>query len=106
MTAGVAKLSLEYSSLTLAIVPVAVQVSVRLEPTVHFSPPLGAVRAKAPRILKPALESSKTVESFTSVTRTRTVAEMALGTVQAKGPVFGAEAALRVGAEKLSSSNS
>src|SRR5437867_950584 len=102
ITVAVAKLSFEYSSLTLGIVPVVVQVIVRLDATVHSSPPLGAIRVRAPRILKSALESSKTVESFTSVTRTRTVAEMLSGTVQANVPVFGAEAAIRMGVVKLS----
>src|SRR2546426_1062597 len=97
ITVVVAKLSFEYSSLTLATDPVLVQVIVRLEPTVHFSPPLGAVRTKAPRILKSAFESSKTVESFTSVTRTRTVAERSSGTVQANVPVFGVEATITFG---------
>src|SRR2546425_9454667 len=83
ITIAVEKLSFEYSSLTLAIVPVAVQVIVRLDATVHCSPPLGAVTVRAPRILKSASEPSETVESFTSVTRTRTVAEMLFGTVQA-----------------------
>src|SRR5207249_5009495 len=102
ITVAVAKLSFEYSSLTLGIVPVAVQVIVRLDATVHCSPPLGAVTVRAPRILKSALESSKTVESFTSVTRTRTVAEMSFGTVQANDPVFGVEAAIKIGVVKLS----
>src|SRR2546425_10825260 len=94
---AVAKLSFEYSSLPLAIVPVAVQVIVRLDATVHCSPPLGAVTVRAPRILKSASEPSETVESFTSVTRTRTVAEMLFGTVQANDPVFGVEAAIKIG---------
>src|SRR5947199_1543343 len=102
MTVAVAKFSFEYSSLTLGIVPVAVQVIVRLDATVHCSPPLGAVTVRAPRILKSALESSRTVESFTSVTRTRTVAEMSFGTVQAKDPVFGVAAAIKIGVVKLS----
>ena len=102
ITVAVAKLSFEYSSLTLGIVPVAVQVIVRLDATVHCSPPLGAVTVRAPRILKSALESSRTVESFTSVTRTRTVAEMSFGTVQANDPVFGVEAAIKIGVVKLS----
>src|SRR5207244_5505112 len=102
ITVAVAKLSFEYSSLTLGIVPVAVQVIVRLDATVHCSPPLGAVTVRAPRILKSALESSKTVESFTSVTRTRTVAEMSFGTVQANDPVFGVEATIKIGVVKLS----
>src|SRR5437899_10991879 len=101
ITIAVAKLSFEYSSLTLAIVPVAVQVIVRLDATVHCSPPLGAVTVRAPRILKSASEPSKTVESFTSVTRTRTVAEMSFGTVQANDPVFGVEAAIKIGVVKL-----
>src|SRR5207245_10405143 len=88
--------------LTLSAVPVAVQVLVRLEPTVHFSPPLGAVTVKAPRILKSASEPSETVESFTSVTRTRTVAEMLFGTVQANVPVFGVEAATKIGVAMVS----
>src|SRR2546428_9692956 len=99
---AVAKLSFEYSSLTLAIVPVAVQVIVRLDATVHCSPPLGAVTVRAPRILKSASEPSETVESFTSVTRTRTVAEMLFGTVQANDPVFGVEAAITIGDVQLS----
>src|SRR5206468_9441802 len=65
-------------------------------------PQLGAVTVMAPRMLKSALESSRTVESFTSVTRTRTVAEMSFGTVQANDPVFGVEAAIKVGVVKLS----
>src|SRR5437899_8803150 len=102
ITVAVAKLSFEYSSLTLGIVPVAVQVIVRLDATVHCSPPLGAVTVRAPRILKSALESSKTVESFTSVIRTRTVAEMSFGTVQANDPAAGVEAAIKIGVVKLS----
>src|SRR5207244_8025175 len=89
ITIAVAKLSFEYSSLTLAIVPVAVQVIVRLDATVHCSPPLGAVTVRAPRILKSASEPSKTVESFTSVTRARSVAEGWFVTVTGNAPVFG-----------------
>src|SRR5207244_12417052 len=84
---------------------VAVQVIVRLEPTVHFSPPLGAVTVKAPRILKSASEPSETVESFTSVTRTRTVAEMLFGTLQANVPVLGVEAAPTIGAARSQSAD-
>src|SRR2546422_7015114 len=94
--------SLESSGLGWGVGRVRARVIARLGPTVHFSPPLGAVRARAPRILKSAFESSKTVESFTFVTRTRTVAERSSGTVQANVPVFGAEAVVRVGVVKLS----
>src|SRR2546422_616813 len=97
ITVVVAKLSFEYSSLTLAIVPVAVQVIVRLEPTVHFSPPLGAVTARAPRILKFVFEVRKASALLTSLTRTRTVAEMVSGTVQPNVPVFGVEATITFG---------
>src|SRR2546429_161368 len=94
---GVAKLSFEYSSFTLGIVPVVVQVIVRLSPTVQTSPPLGAVRARAPRILKFEFEEPKALRLLTSLTRTRTVAEMVSGTVHANVPVFGVEAMITFG---------
>src|SRR2546422_459119 len=94
---GVVKLSFEYSSLTLGIVPVVVQVIVRLCPTVQTSPPFGAVRPKAPRILKFVFEVAKASELLTSLTRTRTVAEMLSGTVQDDVPVFGVEAMITFG---------
>src|SRR5439155_996442 len=97
ITVAVAKLSFEYSSLTLGIVPVAVQVIVRLDATVHSSPPLGAVTPRAPRILKLVLEARKASELLTSLTRTRTVAEMLSGTVQENVPVFGVEATITFG---------
>ena len=84
ITVAVAKLSLEYSSFTLAIVdPVVVQVIWRVEPTTHSSAPLGAERMNPPRMLKLALLSSKTVASAVLVTRTLTVVEASSGTVQA-----------------------
>src|SRR5207302_228125 len=97
ITVAVAKLSFEYSSFTLATEPVRVQVIARLDPTVHTSPPFGPVTVRAPWILKLASEASKTVESFTSLTRTRTVAEMVSGTVHANVPVFGVEAMITFG---------
>src|SRR2546428_12841706 len=98
---AVAKLSFEYSSLTLAIVPVAVQVIVRLDATVHCSPPLGAVTVKAARILKAASDASETVESLASVIRTLTVVEMSSGTVQANVPAVGGEAAVMIGRKRV-----
>src|SRR5437870_11712885 len=97
ITIGVAKLSFEYSSLTLGIVPVVVQVIVRLAPTVQTSPPFGAVTPKAPRILKFVFEARKASELLTSLTRTRTVAEMLSGTVQENVPVLGVEATITFG---------
>src|SRR5207245_1592250 len=79
---AVTKLSAEYSSLTLAIVPILVQVMFRFSPTIHVSPPFGTVRVTAPRILKFDPELAVTVASATFVIRTRTVAEIASGTVQ------------------------
>src|SRR2546430_16168203 len=97
ITIGVVKLSFEYSSLTLGIVPVVVQVIVRLSPTVQTSPPFGAVRVKAPRILKFVFEVAKASELLTSLTLTRTVVEMLFGTVQPNVPVFGVEATITFG---------
>src|SRR5947199_10714018 len=94
---GVVKLSVEYSSLTLGIVPVVVQAIVRLSPTVQTSPPFGAVTPKAPRILKFVFEARKASELLTSLTRTRTVAEMLFGTVQPNVPVFGVGALITFG---------
>src|SRR3989442_10523515 len=100
---AVAKLSLEYSSFTLAIVdPVVVQAIWRVEPTTHSSAPLGAERMKPPRMVKLALESSKTVASAVFVTRILTVVEALSGTVQAKLPVLATEAAISVAVAKLS----
>ena len=73
----------EYSSFTLAIDPIRVQVMFRFSPTIHVSPPLGAVRVTAPWILKFDPELDVTLVSSTFVIRTRTVAEIASGTVQA-----------------------
>src|SRR2546425_919804 len=59
---------------------------VRVSPTIHVSPPLGAVRARAPRILKFAGELCVTVASLLRVILTLTVVEIASGTAQAKLP--------------------
>ena len=75
--------SVEYSSFTFAIDPVLVQVMFREEPTVHASPPFGAVRVSEPLIVKVALEAAVTVASAFKVIRTFTLVEIASGTVQA-----------------------
>src|SRR5205809_3332392 len=59
---------------------------VRVSPTAHVSPPLGAVRARAPRILKFAGDVEVTAVSLLRVILTLTVVEIASGTVQAKVP--------------------
>src|SRR2546430_12161847 len=73
--------SVEYSSLTLTIVPVFVQVMFWLEPATQISPVFGEVRVSEPLIAKAALESSVTVASAFRVIRTFTVVEIASGTV-------------------------
>ena len=80
MRIGVTKLSFEYSIFTLAIDPCRVQVMFRLDPTVHPSPPTGAVRASEPLTVK-AAESAATVASVACFTRTLTVLAMASATV-------------------------
>ena len=82
------KLSLEYSSLTLVMAPVEDQVTSSLVETSHSSPPLGAVRVSVRwvRMVKSASETSLTSASLASLTRTRTVVEASLGTVQLKVP--------------------
>src|SRR2546422_845927 len=77
---------LEYSSFTLAIEPVFVQVMFWTVLTPHFSPPLGAVTVREPTILKFASEVSTTVTSAVLVTRTLTVELMLSGTVHAYVP--------------------
>src|SRR5437870_6005540 len=74
---------LEYSSFTLAIEPVFVQVMFWTVLTPHFSPPLGAVTVREPTILKFASEVSTTVTSAVLVTRTLTVELILSGTVHA-----------------------
>src|SRR3989442_14164246 len=59
---------------------------VRTSPTIQVSPPLGAVRAREPRILKFACDVCVTVASLLRVILTLTVVEIASGTVQAKLP--------------------
>src|SRR5216117_2133321 len=93
----------EYSSFTAPRVPALVQVMVWVEPTTHVSPPLGAVRAREPRILKFAGDVWVTVASLLRVTLTLTVVEIASGTVQAKlPPAAGVEAVIKIGVTKLS----
>src|SRR6058998_661729 len=77
---------LEYSSFTLAIEPVFVQVMFWTVLTPLFSPPLGAVTVREPTILKFASEVSTTVTSAVLVTRTLTVELMLSGTVHAYVP--------------------
>src|SRR5207245_321401 len=96
------KLSLEYSSLTLGIVPEVVQAIVWVVLIFQPSPPFGVVTAKAPWILKFASELSVAFGSATSVTRTFTVVEIASGMVQVYEPVFGAEALMTVAVTKSS----
>src|SRR2546427_83523 len=98
MRIGVTKLSFEYSIFTLAIDPCRVQVIFRVDPTVHASPPTGAVRASEPLIVKAALESSETVVSAVLVTRTFTLEEAMSGTVHAYVPAAAAvEDVIRLG---------
>src|SRR2546429_6978672 len=74
-----------------------------VEPTIHVSPPLGAVRAREPRILKFAGDVEVTVASLLRVILTLTVVEIASGTVQAKlPPAAGVEAVIKIGVTKLS----
>src|SRR2546430_2402028 len=74
ITVAVAKLSLEYSSFTLATVPVAVQVIGFVLATFHFSPPLGLSSVIKDVILKGASERSVASGAVPSATRTFTVA--------------------------------
>src|SRR2546425_270690 len=96
------KLSLEYSSLTLGIVPEVVQATVRVVLIFQASPPFGVVTVKAPWILKFASELSEAAGSETSVTLTFTVVEIASGMVQVYEPVFGVGAMITVAVAKLS----
>src|SRR2546426_1791 len=98
----------EYSSFTAPSVPALVQVMVWVEPTTHVSPPLGAVRAREPRILKFAGDVWVTVPSLLRVILTLTVVEIASGTVQAKLPpaAGGERVMVWTSAAKLSRENS
>src|SRR5437870_13308462 len=78
--------SLGYSSFTLAIEPVFVQVMFWTVLPPPSSPPLGAVTVREPTILKFASEVSTTVTSAVLVTRTLTVELMLSGTVHAYVP--------------------
>src|SRR2546427_11669950 len=80
---------LEYSSFTLAIEPVLVQVMVWTVPTPHFSPPLGAVTVREPTILKFAYDVSVTVASPGHGTRTFAAAVMVIWNVHADAPAGG-----------------
>src|SRR2546428_13748273 len=64
-----AKLSFEYSRRTFGIVPLVVQVMLRLCPTIQSSPPLGAPTGIPPRILKLLSEASLGGGSAASETR-------------------------------------
>jgi len=97
ISVAVAKPFLEYSSLTLGIVPVDVHVIVCGAPIVQISPPFGALTVRLPRILKLASEVSFVEASVTSETRTLTVFEMLSGIVHEKLPVLAAEAATTLG---------
>src|SRR3989441_1236294 len=96
------KLSLEYSSLTLGIVPEVVQATVRVVLIFQASPPFGVVTVKAPWILKFASELSEAAGSETSVTLTFTVVEIASGMVQGYEPVFGVDGTITVEVAKSS----
>src|SRR3989442_405615 len=96
------KLSLEYSRRTFGIVPLVVQVMVRLCPTVQISPPFGAVTVMSPRILKLLAETPLAEGSVASETRTFAVVEIASGTTQLKLPVLATEATITVAVAKLS----
>src|SRR2546428_13630481 len=90
------KLSLEYSSLTLGIVPEVVQATVRVVLIFQASPPFGVVTVKAPWILKFASERSEAAGSEASVTLTFTAVAVALGMVPVYEPVLRAEARTKV----------
>ena len=66
----------------LATEPVVVQVMFCEVPTVQISPPLGAVKAKPPRMAKLASETSSTVASAASEILTLQVVETESGMVQ------------------------
>ena len=83
ITEAVAKLSVEYSSFTLANVPALVQVMVLILPTAQLSPPFGAVRVREPLTAKLASEVSPTVASLASEIRIRRLVPIASGIVQA-----------------------
>ena len=96
------KLSFEYSRRTFGIVPLVVQVMLRLCPTIQSSPPLGALTVIPPRILKLLSETSLAEESAASETRIFAVVEIASGTTQPKLPVLAVEATITVAVAKLS----
>src|SRR2546428_483966 len=77
---------------------------VRVSPRINVSPPLGAVRARAPRVLKFAGDVEVTAVSLLRVILTLTVVEIASGTGQAKlPPAAGVERVMAwISARKLS----
>src|SRR5437773_1903107 len=87
----------EYSSFTLAMAPVLVQVMVWAVLTPQASPPFGALTVRLPLIEKLASEVSLAEALVTSATRTRTVLEMLSGIVHEKLPVLATEAATTLG---------
>ena len=91
---SLSKLSLEYSSLTLEISPVELQVMSWLVVASQDSPPSGAVRVtvRSVRMAKSALETSLTSASEASLTLTRTVLDTSLGMVQLWVPSLAVEA--------------
>ena len=91
-----AKLSLEYSSLTLEMAPVEDQVMSWLEAASHSSPPSGSVRVtvRSVRMEKSAFDRSLTSASLASLMRTLTVEEGSSGMVQAYVPSSGVEATM------------
>src|SRR5438445_12628993 len=74
ITVAVAKLSVEYSSLTLGTEPAFVQVIDWLGPTAQTSPPFGAGRTRPPLILRVASGASPVPGSLPSGPRTWTAA--------------------------------
>src|SRR2546425_1021862 len=82
ISVAVAKLSFEYSSFTLGIVPADVQVIVWADPMIQTSPPFGALTVRLPRILELPPEGSLAEASAALDTRTFTVAEIASGMIQ------------------------
>ncbi len=75
--------SVEYSSFTLAIVPVLTHVIFSEAPTFQDSPPFGVTMVSDPLISKSATDVSATESSLASATLTRMSISMASGIVHA-----------------------
>src|SRR2546426_10933496 len=88
--------------MSFGIVPLVVQVMLRLCPTIQSSPRWGALTVIPPRILKLLSETSLAEESAASETRIFAVVEIASGTTQPKLPVLAVEATITVAVAKLS----